>query len=262
TVGAFYEHHTRPDSTAERLKHALHRHIAQSASALTTWSQWASDSLQRDYGVAAEQITVIPPGVDLALFPARRPLSRTDAPVRRIRLLFVGGDFARKGGPLLLEAMRRGLARHCDLDVVTAAPVPAAPATTVHTGLGPNDPRLLALYRDADVFVLPTFADCLAVVLAEAMAAALPIVTTRVAAQPEAVRDGESGLIVPPGDGDAVGAAIQRLVDDPELRRRFGRSGRAIAEQRFDAHRNADRLLDVVESGIDRWRSQRSRGAV
>ncbi|HZQ37620.1 MAG TPA: glycosyltransferase family 4 protein, partial [Dehalococcoidia bacterium] len=177
-------------------------------------------------------------------------------------LLFVGGDFARKGGPLLLEAMRRGLARHCDLDVVTAAPVPAAPATTVHTGLGPNDPRLLALYRDADVFVLPTFADCLAVVLAEAMAAALPIVTTRVAAQPEAVRDGESGLIVPPGDGDALGAAIQRLVDDPELRRRFGRSGRAIAEQRFDAHRNADRLLDVVESGIDRWRSQRSRGAV
>lgn len=261
TVGAHYRHHADPHSASERLKAALHRRIARSAAALTTWSQWASDSLQTEYGVPPERITVIPPGVDLELFPAKRPPAPADA-ARRVRLLFVGGDFARKGGPLLLEAMRSGLARHCDLDVVTAAAVPETPATTVHTGLGPNDPRLLALYREADIFVLPTYADCLAVVLAEAMAAGLPIVTTNVAAQPEAVRDGESGIIIAPGDGDALGAAVRRLAEDRELRRRFGRAGRAIAEQRFDARRNADRLLDVVESGIDRWRTQRSGRAV
>lgn len=261
TVGAYYQHHTRPHAPSERLKAALHRRIAQSAAALTTWSQWASDSLQSEYDVPSDRITVIPPGVNLELFPATRPPAAADAE-RRVRLLFVGGDFARKGGPLLLEAMRRGLAQHCDLDVVTAGPLPDTPATTVYTGLGPNDPRLLALYRDADIFVLPTYADCLAVVLAEAMAAALPIVTTSVAAQPEAVRDGESGIIIFPGDGDSLGAAVRRLAGDRALRSRFGRAGRAIAEQRFDARRNADRLLDVVESGIDRWRSQRSRRAL
>jgi len=258
SVGSYYHHRADPNSAGERLKHGLHRRVARGASALTTWSQWASDSLQAEYGVPAERITVIPPGVDLSLFYERRTPADTDAG-RRPRLLFVGGDFVRKGGPLLLDAMRQGLAERCDLDIVTSSRVPDTPATTVHNGLGPNDPRLLGLYRDADIFALPTYADCLAVVLGEAMAAGLPIVTTNVAAQPEAVRDGESGIIVNPGDSAALGAALQRLVDDPELRQRFGRAGRAIAEQRFDARRNADRLLDVVESGIDRWRSLRSR---
>lgn len=261
TVGAHYQHRARPNAAGERLKHALHRRIARSASALTTWSQWASDSLQTEYGVAAERITVIPPGVDLGLFPARRATPPVQ-PDRRTRLLFVGGDFARKGGPLLLEAMRGGLAQQCRLDIVTSSALADAPGTTVHTGLGPNDPRLLALYRDADIFVLPTYADCLAVVLAEAMAAGLPIVTTNVAAQPEAVRDGESGIIIPPGDGASLATAVRRLVDDPELCLRFGRTGRTIAERRFDARRNADRLLDVVQSGIDRWRSERRRRSV
>lgn len=253
-VGLQYGHRARPSSAAERAKQALYRRVFRSAAALTTWSQWAKDSLRDDYGVDPELVTVIHPGVDLALFPfgvARREPDREERPVR---ILFVGGDFARKGGPLLLSCMRDGLAARCELHVVTTQPVPPAPNVRVHHGLGPNDPRLLDLYRQADVFVLPTYADCLAVVLAEAMAAGLPVVTTAVGAQAEAVQDGRSGLVVPPGDAAALRRALQRLVDEPDLRRAMGRAGREIAEARFDACTNAARLAEVVNQGIARWR--------
>jgi glycosyltransferase involved in cell wall biosynthesis len=252
-VGAHYGHHARSDSGVERVKQVVWRRVLHSAAGLTTWSQWAKDSLRDDYGVDPERVTVIAPGVDLALFPfgsLPRPLS----PDRRVRILFVGGDFERKGGALLLACMRAGLAERCELHVVTREPVPAAPKVYVYHDLGPNDPRLLALYRDADIFALPTYADCLAVVLGEAMAAGLPVVTTTVAAQPEAVRDGGCGIIVPPGDEVALGRALSRLASDPLLRQSLGREGRATAEARFDARVNAALLADVVDQGIERWR--------
>jgi glycosyltransferase involved in cell wall biosynthesis len=88
------------------------------------------------------------------------------------------------------------------------------------------------------------------------MAAGLPIVTTDVAAQPEAVTHGENGFVVPSGDVRALGSAVQRLVDDPALRAALGRRSRAIAEERFDARRNAARVADVVLAGIENWKGR------
>jgi glycosyltransferase involved in cell wall biosynthesis len=253
SVGAAYDHHAAADSRAERLKQALYRRVFHRAAALTTWSQWAKDSLRDDYGVDPDLVTVIPPGTDLELFPFGTQPRAVD-PERKVRVLFVGGDFERKGGRELLAAMRAGLAERCELYAVTKAPVPATPGVHVYNDLGPNDPRLVALYRDADIFALPTHADCLAVVLGEAMAAGLPIITTNVAAQPEAVRDGVSGLVITPGDVDALGRALRRLADDPDLRRSMGAEGRKIAESRFDTRRNAERLARVITEGIARCR--------
>lgn len=257
-VGVHYGHRARPGSAGERAKQALYRRVFRSAAALTTWSQWAKDSLRDDYGVDPDLVTVIHPGVDLTLFPFGATRS-VETEARPVRVLFVGGDFARKGGPLLLACMRDGLGERCELHLVTTQPVPPAPGVYVHHGLGPNDPRLVDLYRQADIFVLPTFADCLAVVLGEAMAAGLPVVTTCVGAQPEAVQDGRSGIIIPPGDGVALGRALRRLVDDPALRHAMGRAGREIAEARFDARTNAARLADVIAGGMER--SRRAQGA-
>jgi glycosyltransferase involved in cell wall biosynthesis len=255
-VGAHYGHYAEPQSRVERVKQMVWRYVLQRAAGLTTWSQWAKDSLRDDYGIDPERVTVIAPGVDLTLFPfgsAPRP----PALDRPVRILFVGGDFERKGGTLLLACMRAGLAASCELHVVTREPVPATPGVHVYHDLGPNDPRLLALYREADIFALPTYADCLAVVLGEAMAAGLPVVTTTVAAQPEAVSDGRCGIIVPTGDDIALGRALTRLATDPLLRQAMGREGRAVAEARFDARVNAARLADVIDTGIDWWRQTR-----
>jgi glycosyltransferase involved in cell wall biosynthesis len=255
-VGAFYQHKADSACRVEAVKRALYHSVFVSSSAITTWSQWAKDSLRDDYGVDPDRVTVIPPGVDCSVFPySEKPLVAEQE--RRTKILFVGGDFERKGGPLLLACMRAGLAEQCELHIVTTSAVPDAPGIHVYRDLGPNDPRLVRLYREADIFALPTYADCLAVVLAEAMASGLPIVTTSVGAQPEAVSDGRSGIIIPPGDELMLGRALRRLAADPDLRRSMGREGRAIAESRFDARANARALTKVIFAGIDRWRQRR-----
>lgn len=258
SVGRPYGHAARTGSRAERTKLSIYQRVFQSAAALTTWSRWAKDSLRDDYGVDPDRVTVIHPGIDLDLFAfgAVRGTERRPGP---IRILFVGGDFARKGGDLLLSCLPGPLAGACEIHLVTQAEIAPTPGVHVHRGLGPNDPRLLDLFRDADIFALPTHADCLAVVLGEAMAAGLPIVTTAVGAHAEAVRDGENGLIVPAGDRDALGSALARLASDPSLRRRMGEAGRRVAEERFDARENSRRVAGVVLEGIDRWRRDRTR---
>jgi glycosyltransferase involved in cell wall biosynthesis len=160
--------------------------------------------------------------------------------------LFVGGDFQRKGGPLLLECMRGPLAERCELHIVTQQAIAPQPGVHVHRGLGPNSPALLVLFAEADLFVLPTMAECLAVVLMEATAAGLPVITTDVAALREAVQPGESGLLIRPGDVGALRRALSALIDDAALRRRMGHAGAALARQRFDARVNGSALLDLV----------------
>jgi glycosyltransferase involved in cell wall biosynthesis len=254
SVGEQYGHSARPGSAAERVKRAVYRRVFRSASALTAWSQWAKDSLRDHYDVDPSRVTVVPPGVDLQLFPfgAARPAVESHGP---LRILFVGGDFERKGGPLLLQCMNDGLAELCELHIVTGSRLRAAPRVRVYNDLGPNDPRLIDLYRTADIFALPTYADCLAVVLGEAMAAGLPIVTTTVGAQPEAVQEGASGLLVPPGDAETLGRALRRIVADARLREAMGRAGRRIAERSFDARANGERIAAVIAEGADRWRA-------
>jgi glycosyltransferase involved in cell wall biosynthesis len=92
-------------------------------------------------------------------------------------------------------------------------------------------PHLLAA---ADVFVLASRSEGHPVSVLEAMAAGLPVVASRVGGVPEQVVDGETGLLVDPGDPEPLAAALERLAGDPALRRRLGAAGRARAEERFD----------------------------
>jgi glycosyltransferase involved in cell wall biosynthesis len=114
-----------------------------------------------------------------------------------------------------------------------------------------SDPR--RYLAGFDVFVLPSNFEALPLAVLEAMLAGLPVVATAVGSVPEAVRDGETGLLVEPRDGDALTAALRRLIDDPGLRERMGREGRALALQHFTAARMArdyERLYsEVVSAG-------------
>jgi glycosyltransferase involved in cell wall biosynthesis len=232
--------HAAPIESAKLL---AHRGIVRRARRYTTWSSWAKSSLVDDYGASADRVTVVHPGTVLTRFP--NPNERSARREGPLRVLFVGGDFVRKGGDVLLEAARR-MRHRAELHLVTGADVPAADGVHVYRGLKPLSPELLRLYADADVFALPTRGDCLAVVLGEAMAACLPIVTTAVGAHREAVEDDESGYIVPTDDADAVASRLDRLASNPELARRLGLRGRAIGEERFDMKKNANRIADLL----------------
>lgn len=107
---------------------------------------------------------------------------------------------------------------------------------------------------DCDVFALASIvdnkgaSDILPTVILEAMAAARPVVSTRLAAIPEMVRDGESGLLVAPGDVVALADALESLLRDPQLRERFGAAGRRVVEDKFDVDKNAGQLLQLFEA--------------
>jgi glycosyltransferase involved in cell wall biosynthesis len=251
-LGAFYAHETG-GARVERLKYRANRACLQRAVHVVTWSQWAKAGVVDGYGVPAERVTVIPPGVTPSLW--YRPIAERDER-EPVRILFVGGDLERKGGDVLLRAFAalraelngNGDGPAVELHLVTKSNVERQPDVHVHPDLGPNSPGLIALYHRADVFCLPTRGDCLPMVLSEAGAAGLPLVSTSVAAIPEIVRDGETGLVVPVDDVAALTRALAVLARDGGLRRRLGAAAQALVVADFDADQNTRRLVDVIRA--------------
>jgi len=237
--------HAAGSALLERLKWRLNRRAFESARHLVAWSAWARDGLAEGYGVDRARVTVIPPGVHTREWARLEPRRPHEGP---LRVLFVGGDLERKGGTLLLEAVR-GLraATPVELDLVTRSPLTPEPGVRVHRGMQGNSPELRALYHAADVFCLPTYGDCLPMVLAEAAASGLPSIASDVAAIPEIVRDGDTGLLVRRGDRDGLTEALRRLACDVTLRLAMGERARVLAEAEHDAGRNAARILSILK---------------
>ena len=238
--------HRRGGELIETLKQRFNERAFAAAARIVTWSRLAADSLVGDYRVAREKIEVIPPGVDIEMFRPGPKAAAGD----RVRILFVGGQFERKGGPELLEAAGR-LGSVVRLDLVTGSDVGDIPAgldAQVHRGLRPQSKELIELYRAADLFVLPSRGDCMPQAVAEALAAGLPVVASRVGAISEMVTDGINGRLVPPGDPLALAAALQELVAAPERRVQMGRSSRQLAEREHDASRNNGRIFRLLEN--------------
>lgn len=104
----------------------------------------------------------------------------------------------------------------------------------IFTGLRSDVPSLLA---SVTVSVMPSLNEALSNVLLESMAAGAPVVATRVGGTPEALLDGETGLLVPPADSAALVASIARLLEDPGLAARLGQAGRQVIADRFSVER-------------------------
>jgi glycosyltransferase involved in cell wall biosynthesis len=194
--------------------------VYRGAAALATFSENAARSLVRDYGVEAERVHLVGAGANV--FPETAP-RRDDGRT----VTFVGYDFARKGGLVLLEALallRRRLGARL---LVAGAPAPERiPPGVAFLGVVEPD-ELPALFAQSTVFALPTLQEPFGLAFLDAMACGLPCVGTRIEAVPEIVRDGETGLLVPPGDPVALAAALERLLRDPARARAMGARGRA-----------------------------------
>jgi glycosyltransferase involved in cell wall biosynthesis len=247
-LGRFYGHAPSSNVQVEAIKKRLNVKALTAAKHLVTWSHWAKSSLVTDYGIQADKISVIPPGIDTTQWNFLREPKRRDQP---LHLLFVGGDFTRKGGDVLLKAFRQiSPSVGAVLHLVTNSPEApeGEPRICVYRGVAPNSERLLELFRQADIFVFPTRADCLPLAIMEAMAAGLPVITTQVGALPEAVLAGETGLIVPPDSPEALASAINLLAADPGLRAQLGFRARERALECFDATTNYLRLVETVLS--------------
>nr|WP_163504052.1 glycosyltransferase family 4 protein [Halomonas socia] len=228
------------EATRVRLFDSEARALAAVARVIST-SAFTARRL-RDFGIAAAQ--VVEPGVE----PASLASSALDLEddQRSQRLLCVATVTPRKGHDLLVEALAGldgtrwrcdcigGLDRDPDHAEWVAASIAAHGLRDRFRLLGEREPHALdAAYRDADLFVLPSHYEGYGMVVTEALARGLPVITTTGGALRFTLPEG-AGLAVPPGDVDALREALRRWLEDAGLRRELRRGAMAARAQQAD----------------------------
>ena len=214
-----------------------------------------SEQVKQDlvtYGVAAaEKILVVPLGVELEPFLAgaqRRGAFRREWHLQEGERLvgIVGRLFPIKNHRLFLDAAallarQEGAARFVIVgdgalraEMEHYARALAIADRVIFTGWRRDLPRI---YADLDVLAVTSHNEGTPVSAIEAMAAGCPVVATRVGGLPDLIRDGETGYLVPPGDAQAVSAAMLRLLRGPELARQMGQAARGLVQERFAVQR-------------------------
>ncbi len=218
---------------------AMQGRVVRRLPALLTVSRSSYDDIVRDFRVRPERLTVVPVGVETDVFV---PPSAPRVPGRIVAT--ASADVPLKGLVPLLEAVAKlRTEREVEL-VVVGRPKEggAALQATERLGLvdavrfvsGLSEPELVDLFGSAQVAVVPSLYEGFSLPAVEAMACGTALVATTAGALPEVVGpDGITALHVPPGDPEALAAAVARLLDDPELADRLGAAGRERVVQLF-----------------------------
>lgn len=215
-------------------------------------SHLVRDSLVFDYRMSPGKISVVGGGVNFTSLP--------DVQQRMVRpkaasALFIGKEFYRKGGDILLDAYENAQQAEAGLSLrlVTSEtfqnrPLPSgvqvSPPVWERADVG-------ALYQAADFFVLPSRLETWGDVLLEAMAYGLPCIGVQSDAMKEIISDGETGILVPPDDPLALADAMLRLTRDNDLRLRLGRAGRKRVETLFTWDKVISRMMDVMRRYLE-----------
>lgn len=206
------------------------------------------------------RVSLVYHGLDLARFPAA-PATRPENPVPVI--LSVGRAVTKKGYPVLLQALAEIEAPWRFVHIGGGEQLAELKQQARALGIadridwrGPQPQQaVLEACRQADLFALASRIaddgdrDGLPNVLMEAQSQGLPVVATAVSAIPELVRDGETGLLVPPDDPPALATALSRMLRDPAARKTMGQAGEARVRSAFDLDRCIDRL--AVKFGLE-----------
>jgi glycosyltransferase involved in cell wall biosynthesis len=245
---------------------SIDRPLYAAASALVVFSESEEASVRRWFPSAASRLHRVPHAIDLARFapdPAHRRDVRASLGIADtdLVLLSVGILSAQKGVEVALEALALIRARRPDVRLIVVGDGPSAEGLHARArrralgdaarfvGAVPHA-EIARYYHAADVFVMPTLrVESFGLVLAEAMACALPVIASRIGATPTVVVHGETGLLVPPGQAAPLADAIDGLIADPARRATMGRAGRARALASYDPDAHV-RALEVLVSAV------------
>ena len=205
-------------------------------------------------GISANKITVNPYGVDISAFP----LKESFVIPRQIRFIFTGLVDARKGIPFLLDAFQQVNPDKVFLSIVGQI--------QNHINIAIKDNYLLnnieivgklphnelpGLLQKNDVFIFPSYFEGFGLVILEAMASGLPVITTTATAGPDIIEHGKEGFIIEPGDKKGLTDAIQYFIDNPHQIEIMGRAARKKAEQySWDAY--GDRWEKIIHQVIEK----------
>jgi alpha-maltose-1-phosphate synthase len=245
-------------ATGYRVSTWLERVAVEQAERVIAVSEQMRTDILAHFAVSPERVVVLHNGVDADSF---RRTERRDAlarlGVKPPYVLFVGRISEQKGIFHLLEAVQR-LPAGVQLVLCAAAPdtpelerrlaaeVAGRPSVRWIHAMVPRD-DVVQLYSHAACFVCPSVYEPFGIINLEAMACGTPVVASAVGGIPEVVADGETGLLVPPGDPGILAAALGRLLADPGRGAKLGSAGRRRVEDRFSWERIAERTLAVYE---------------
>jgi len=237
-----------PFTVSERQRWiALERKAFESAAHICTRSNFVRNSILHDYEIPPGKVTIVGGGVNIPVLP--EPVLRLENQIPTV--LFIGKEFYRKGGDLLLKAF--AIAHEqvpvSRLFLVTRDPVPPELPQQGVAVIAPTwDRKAIAnLYWKSDIFVLPSRLETWGDVLLEAMAFGLPCIGMAGEAMEEIIENGKTGIIVPPGDIDALAAELLRLLQDSSLRRSIGQAARRQMETEFSWDKVVQRMEPVIE---------------
>lgn len=230
----------------ERMERELFAH----ADVIAVAASHVARSLTDEYAIAPEKIRTVYMGANVAVEPAE-PHDADLARYARKRILFVGLDWERKGGPELVEAFGRLSDRHPEARLVIAGSAPAVehPAIEVLGEVAPD--RVAELMAESSLFCMPSRVEPFGIATVEAALAGLPAVGTTTGGFLDIVADGETGLLVAPGDVDGLTAALDRLLGDPRLCLAMGRRAVVRARERFDWRSVSKRLAALIDEAVD-----------
>jgi glycosyltransferase involved in cell wall biosynthesis len=233
--------------------------VARRLPRIISVSEAARGDVVEEFGVAPGHVSVVGNGVDADLF---RPLAEVTRRPGRI-ITTASADVPLKGLVYLVEAVAKlRTERPCELVVVgRAAPNGAVRAAIERFGVGDSIRfetgidrlRLVELYAEAEVAVVPSLYEGFSLPALEAMSCGLPVVATKVGALPEVLgRDGDAALLVPSRDAGALAAAVGRLLDDEEQRARMGAAGRRRVLDGYTWEASARATVDCYGEVLDR----------
>lgn len=235
----------------------LERRLLPRAHAVITLTDEAAAHLAA-VGVDATALRVIPSGVEVGAY--RQPHPDPFAHISRPRVVYIGRLTSQKSVHALIDAFARLEHPQAHSVVVGDGPDRAAlEALTARHGLGgwvvftgfPARAVISGVLRHTDVLVLPSRYEELGSVLVEGLAAGVPIVASRVGGIPSVIDHGRSGLLVPPGDADALARCLGDVLRRPALAARLADGARSQPD-RYDWERLAGEVLEVYQTAADR----------
>jgi glycosyltransferase involved in cell wall biosynthesis len=207
------------------------RASARRSDAVVAVSQYAALQIARRYGVPTERLHVLPNGIDTSAYSAA-PEPRGE-PKGKCEIVYVGRWHARKGVPQLVRALAaaRAVAPGLSLTLIGSGPLESSLRAEVASlgieGLvsfksGLSDADVVAAYRGAGLVCIPSLQEGQGIVALEAQACGAPVVATRAGGLVEAVLEGETGMVVEPGDVHALARALAVMSSSGEMRRAYG----------------------------------------
>jgi glycosyltransferase involved in cell wall biosynthesis len=223
------------------------RRLFAAADRLLPWSERVCGSLREDYGISGERVWVLPPSIKSP--PARQPRTQV-----RPQILFIGSAFERKGGPLVLECFRRHFVDRCDLHLVTRSHVPEERGVIVHRGITAGSEAWLRRWTEADVFVFPSQMETFGIVLLEALAFMVPVISSPAGAARNILDEGKAGWLLQHVTPEGLAVALREALDRPDEARRRAEHGRRWFETHFELASNSVRLMNEFQTAIERRR--------